>query len=65
MTRAFRLARPCSRPALWGLNIAGKDGVVRVLDILNEELVTVMQLCGTTTIDSITPAAVRDREAKN
>lgn len=48
------------RPALWGLGVGGTPGVERVLGILNEELVTVMQLCGCPTIRSITRTHVSD-----
>lgn len=48
------------RPALWGLVVGGEEGVSRMLSILNEELVTVMQLAGTPSIPDITRAHVRD-----
>ena len=50
------------RPVLWGLGVGGAPGVERVLQIFNEELLTVMQLCGCPDIPSITRAHVRDKE---
>ena len=41
------------RPVLWGLTCGGAEGVERVLDILNKELLEVMALCGCPTIASI------------
>jgi isopentenyl diphosphate isomerase/L-lactate dehydrogenase-like FMN-dependent dehydrogenase len=38
----------------WGLAAAGKDGVVRMLEILEDELVSAMGLTGLTSIDQIT-----------
>ncbi len=43
------------RPMLWGLAIAGQQGVAEVLNILRTELENVMALCGCATIDEITP----------
>jgi 4-hydroxymandelate oxidase len=34
------------RPALWGLAAAGEEGVARVLEILRQELIQAMMLCG-------------------
>ena len=53
------------RPVLWGMLVGGGEGVGRTLEILREELVTVMQLMGATQIDSIDAASVRDREAQH
>jgi L-lactate dehydrogenase (cytochrome) len=41
-------ARACliARPQLWGLAVAGEDGVARVLDIFRGEIDRVMGLCG-------------------
>jgi isopentenyl diphosphate isomerase/L-lactate dehydrogenase-like FMN-dependent dehydrogenase len=47
------------RPYLWGLGSFGKDGVERVLQILNRELTIAMQQAGTPTIPAITGDAVR------
>jgi 4-hydroxymandelate oxidase len=42
------------RPVLWGLAVAGEDGVLQVLQALRDELDNAMALCGTPTIASIT-----------
>lgn len=52
------LAMGCSgvfvgRPALWGLAYNGSKGVDKVLDVLNQELVTVMKLTGCATLADI------------
>ena len=52
------------RPVLWGLTVGGTSGAARVLEILHEELLTVMQLCGVSSISGITPSSVRDKEAR-
>jgi 4-hydroxymandelate oxidase len=41
------------RPLFWGLAFNGEDGVVRVLDILREEMEITMAKCGRPTIGSI------------
>uniref|UniRef100_A0A0M3IBS6 FMN hydroxy acid dehydrogenase domain-containing protein n=1 Tax=Ascaris lumbricoides TaxID=6252 RepID=A0A0M3IBS6_ASCLU len=41
------------RPILWGLTLAGKDGVRHVLQILRDEFLNIMQLAGCRTIDEI------------
>ena len=46
------------RPILWGLAVAGPEGVARVLDIYREELDLAMALSGTPSIDAITPDLV-------
>jgi isopentenyl diphosphate isomerase/L-lactate dehydrogenase-like FMN-dependent dehydrogenase len=46
------------RPYVWGLSAFGEPGVVRVLQILNEELRLAMVGCGTRTIKEITQAAI-------
>eukprot|EP00038_Savillea_parva_P001356 m.103399 g.103399 ORF g.103399 m.103399 type:complete len:324 (-) comp10477_c0_seq2:470-1441(-) len=51
------------RPALWALVAGGEEGVARMLAILNEELVTVMQLAGTASVDAIQRSHVRDTRA--
>lgn len=43
------------RPVLWGLAHAGQAGVERVLQLLRGELDLAMALCGTPTIEEITP----------
>jgi hypothetical protein len=44
---------PIGRPLFWGLAFNGEDGVVRVLDILREEMEITMAKCGRPTIGSI------------
>ncbi len=41
------------RPYLYGLGVAGADGVARVVEILRHELELAMALCGRPTIESI------------
>jgi glycolate oxidase len=47
----------------WGLAADGKDGVVRVLEILEEEMRVSMGLLGVTSIDQLTPDRVCPGEA--
>ena len=47
----------------WGLAAAGQEGLVRVLEILEDELISAMGLLGVTSIDQLTPAHVRKAEA--
>ena len=42
------------RPVLWGLAAAGEEGVLRVLDLLRDELDTALALCGCPTIGDVT-----------
>ena len=42
------------RPILWGLAVDGSSGVSRILDLLNQELLEAMALCGCPTLESIT-----------
>ena len=46
------------RPLFWGLAVAGEQGVIRVLDILREEIEITMAKCGRPTIASIDSAVV-------
>jgi glycolate oxidase len=39
----------------WGLAAAGKGGVVRVLEILENEIISAMGLLGVTSIDQLGP----------
>ena len=41
------------RPYLWGLASFGEEGVGKVLDLLNAELIRIMQLAGTPSIQNI------------
>jgi isopentenyl diphosphate isomerase/L-lactate dehydrogenase-like FMN-dependent dehydrogenase len=47
------------RPYLWGLASFGEEGVTKVLDLLDAELIRIMQLAGTPSIKDITPAFVK------
>ncbi len=42
----------------WGLAAAGTSGVVQMLEILEDELITSMALCGLPSISQVTPDAV-------
>jgi isopentenyl diphosphate isomerase/L-lactate dehydrogenase-like FMN-dependent dehydrogenase len=42
----------------WGLGAAGKDGLVRVLELLENEITVTMGLLGATRIDQIKPAHI-------
>ena len=42
----------------WGLGAGGKDGLVRVLELLEEEMVVDMALMGVTRVDQITPSYI-------
>ena len=42
----------------WGLAAGGKDGVVRMLEILEDELICAMGLIGVTSMDQVTPQYV-------
>ena len=41
------------RPVLWGLAVAGEEGVVRVLEILRREFDVAMSLCGCSSVERI------------
>ncbi|KAI8320152.1 hydroxyacid oxidase 1-like protein [Martensiomyces pterosporus] len=47
------------RPVLWALNYNGEDGVVEMLDIINEELRMAMALAGCVKVSDITRDYVR------
>ena len=47
----------------WGLAAAGTAGLVRVLEILEDELVSAMALLGVTSIDQVSPSHVIRAEA--
>jgi isopentenyl diphosphate isomerase/L-lactate dehydrogenase-like FMN-dependent dehydrogenase len=47
------------RTALWGLAVAGADGVQHVLQLLNEELVINMKLAGETVTSQLRPSLIR------
>jgi len=46
------------RPLFWGLAVDGEKGVIRVLEILREEITITMAKCGRPTIPSIDPSTV-------
>ena len=46
------------RPLFWGLAVNGEKGVVRVLDILREEIEITMAKCGRPTVASIDSTTV-------
>lgn len=52
------------RAYLYGLMAGGQDGVVRAVDILENELRTTMQLIGVTSIDELRQAQVRLRPTR-
>jgi 4-hydroxymandelate oxidase len=47
------------RPILWGLCVAGEEGVAHVLEILKRELDEAMLLCGCTSLSEISPSLLR------
>jgi isopentenyl diphosphate isomerase/L-lactate dehydrogenase-like FMN-dependent dehydrogenase len=49
------------RPYLWGLATFGEDGVKKILDLLDAELIRIMKLAGTPSIKDITPDFVQWR----
>jgi isopentenyl diphosphate isomerase/L-lactate dehydrogenase-like FMN-dependent dehydrogenase len=46
----------------WALAADGQEGVVRMLEIVEDELMSAMGLCGLTSIDKVTPKHVRPAE---
>ena len=46
------------RPLFWGLAVGGEQGVIRVLDILREEIEITMAKCGRPTIADIDASVV-------
>lgn len=62
--KALALGAKCvfvGRPALHGLALGGRYGVERTLELLRDELTTVMQLCGCSSVEDISREHVRDR----
>jgi glycolate oxidase len=47
----------------WGLAAGGKDGIVRMLEILEDELVCAMGLVGLTSLSQVTPKYVCKAES--
>ncbi len=53
------------RPHLWGVAVAGEQGVTRVLDIYRSEIERVMALCGWDSLAQIDRTALFDPAAKS
>ncbi|KAK0735493.1 FMN-dependent dehydrogenase-domain-containing protein [Apiosordaria backusii] len=49
------------RGPLWALGGYGREGVERYLEILNDELVTTMKMCGVTSLEGLHPGLVNTR----
>ena len=47
------------RPPLWGLSVAGADGVRAVMEHMHDEMVRAMQLCGAASLAALTPDLVK------
>jgi isopentenyl diphosphate isomerase/L-lactate dehydrogenase-like FMN-dependent dehydrogenase len=47
------------RPPLWGLSVAGADGVRTVLQHMHDEMVRAMRLCGAASLAALTRDVVR------
>jgi 4-hydroxymandelate oxidase len=47
------------RPPLWGLSVAGADGVRMVLEHLHDEMLRAMRLCGAASLAALTPDLVK------
>lgn len=47
------------RPAIWGYNAGGEDGVTRVLEILTQELIRAMKLTGVSDVKNISKDILR------
>ena len=65
VVRALALgAQACliARPQLWGLAVAGEDGVAHILDIFRQEIDRTMGLCGITRITDIGPHILARRQ---
>ncbi|WP_291427173.1 alpha-hydroxy-acid oxidizing protein, partial [Deinococcus sp.] len=48
-----------ARPALYGLALAGEDGVRHTLELLRDEIRLGMALCGKTKISDLGPDLIR------
>jgi glycolate oxidase len=46
----------------WGLAAAGQAGVVRVLELLENEIISAMGLLGVTSLDQLGPEYLREAE---
>jgi len=47
------------RPPLWGLSVAGAEGVTAVMQHMQQEMVRAMQLCGANSLAALTPDLVK------
>jgi (S)-2-hydroxy-acid oxidase len=47
-----------ARPYLWGLSHSGEKGVEHVLQLLKDELVMALRLCGCATIGDLKPSMI-------
>jgi len=47
------------RPPLWGLSVAGADGVRAVMEHMHGEMVRAMRLCGAASLAALTPDLVK------
>jgi 4-hydroxymandelate oxidase len=47
------------RPPLWGLSVAGADGVAAVMNHMRDEMVRAMRLCGANSLAALTPDLVK------
>lgn len=68
MAKCLALGARCvfvGRPILWGLGVAGADGVQRVLEIYREEFQTVLQLLGCASVPALTEEYVEDRQRQS
>jgi L-lactate dehydrogenase (cytochrome)/(S)-mandelate dehydrogenase len=61
VVKAFALGAACcliGRPQLWGLAVAGEEGVAHVLDIFRREIDRTMGLLGTRRLADLSPEVV-------
>jgi len=47
------------RPPLWGLSVAGAEGVKAVMEHLHDEMLRAMRLCGAASLAALTPDLVK------
>jgi 4-hydroxymandelate oxidase len=47
------------RPPLWGVSVAGADGVRMVMDHMKDEMIRAMRLCGANSLAALTPDLVK------
>jgi 4-hydroxymandelate oxidase len=51
------------RPAIWGLAVAGEEGVARVLALLRRELENALALCGCESVQAVGPELIGPRRS--